>query len=193
MDLIGLSGYAGAGKDTVAEILGDLGWVRASFADQLRAAMYALDPMVTGTFLSDEPQSLVGMVDVLGWEGAKRHAVYGTEVRRLLQRFGTEVGRKQFGEDFWVERAMAALEPAGRYVFTDCRFQNEADAIRKAGGQVWRIERPGYGPINGHPSETSLDDYPFDAHIYNGSGLGDLADAVVLAYENREDPTVNLG
>jgi dephospho-CoA kinase len=39
--LIGLSGYAGAGKDEVAKILAECEWRRASFADPLRAALYA--------------------------------------------------------------------------------------------------------------------------------------------------------
>lgn len=170
-ELIGLSGYAGAGKDEVARILAPNGWQRASFADPLRAALYALNPMVIGPRLADEPQSLAAMVDVIGWEATKRHGTYGPDVRALLQRMGTEVGRNLFGQDFWVDQAMASLKEGGRYVFTDCRFPNEADAIRSRGGRVVRVVRAGVTAVNAHPSETALDGYDFDVYIVNDRSL----------------------
>jgi hypothetical protein len=178
MELIGLSGYAGAGKDEVARILKPHGWERASFADPLRAALYALDPVVdnprdAGSLIGAKLQSLV---DEYGWDNVKRT---NPEVRALLQRMGTEVGRDLFGADFWVDQAMASLEEGGRYVFTDCRFPNEADAIRSRGGEVWRVTRPGVTRVNQHPSETALDTYDFDRVVLNVGTLEDLAEAVL--------------
>ena len=91
---------------------------------------------------------------------------------------GTEVGRELFGENFWVEKAIASVPDGTRAVFTDCRFPNEADAVRELNGQVWRIERAGFGPINNHPSETSLDNYKFDQYINNDEKLESLEDKV---------------
>lgn len=55
------------------------------------------------------------------------------------------------------------VQVGGRVVLTDCRFPNEADAIRDAGGQIIRVNRPEF-PDDGdpHPSETALDRNPFD-------------------------------
>lgn len=173
VELIGLSGYAGAGKDEVAKILAPRGWERASFADPLRAALYALNPMVP-----PDGRPLRILVDIFGWDQVKRET---PEVRALLQRMGTEVGRNLFGQDFWVEQAMAAIERADgtQYVFTDCRFPNEAEAVRARGGRVWRVTRPGVTAVNAHPSETSLDTYRFDAVILNVGTLADLEETVL--------------
>lgn len=174
VELIGLSGYAGAGKDEVAKVLGDCAWRRASFADPLRAALYALNPIITG----DGAPRLRHHVDVHGWDYVKRNHF---EVRSLLQRMGTEVGRNLFGADFWVDQAFRGIERDGgtRYVFTDCRFENEAQAIRERGGRVWRVTRPGIEAVNAHPSETALDLYDFDSHIDNDGTLDDLHERVL--------------
>lgn len=60
------------------------------------------------------------------------------------------------------------------WIITDTRFQNEADAIKRKGGVVVRLERSGIKPINSHPSETGLDNYRFDYIIDNSSSLEDL-------------------
>jgi hypothetical protein len=168
--LIGLSGYAQAGKDTVGEILVEkFGFRRVGFADKLREFLYALNPAIP----LDGPASdrLASIVDQHGWEYAKTHY---TEVRKLLQRLGTDAGRAILGNNIWVEAAFKDLQEGGRYVFTDTRFTNEADAIRERNGKVFRISRPGYGPVNNHPSETALDNYKFQAHILNNRDIPSL-------------------
>jgi hypothetical protein len=87
---------------------------------------------------------------------------------------GTEVGRDMFGDNFWVDQALREVQDDDLAVFTDCRFPNEAQAIKDRGGVVWRVERPGFGPVNGHASETSLDDWDFDGIIQNNGTLDDL-------------------
>ena len=66
------------------------------------------------------------------------------------------------------------------WIITDTRFPNEAEAIKKAGGIVIRVNRPGVQPINPHPSETSLDDWGFDAVINNDSDVADIVHKVGL-------------
>ena len=176
--IVGLSGYAQSGKDSVAAILAECGFTRRAFADPLRAALYALDPLLA-TDAGNGPVRYSALIDRLGYESARK-TVFAPEIRRLLQRLGTEVGRDLFGEDFWVDQAMR-LDP-GHYVFTDCRFLNEAKAIVDAGGEVWRISRPGVGPVNDHISEVGLDDWPFDRRIANDGSLTDLAEKVHSAH-----------
>jgi hypothetical protein len=168
--IIGLSGYAQSGKDEIAKVLSEHGFERAAFADTLREALIALNPMAGyGLFLTD-------VVSMFGWEEAKRNY---PEVRRLLQRMGTEAGRNIFGEQIWVNKTLGKLDSQKHYIITDVRFQNEADAIRDLGGQMWRVVRPGHGPVNGHSSEVDLDNYVFDYVVENKGDLEELKTLVL--------------
>ena len=172
--LIGLSGYAGAGKDEAARVLVAAGWTRVSYADVLREFLVAVDPLVPTP--CGIPTRLSALVAQDGYEHAKR--TY-PEIRQLLQRLGTDAGRRILGENVWVEAALAAHEPLDRIVVTDCRFPNEADAIRARGGVVVRLDRPGCEPVNGHVSETALDGYAFDQVLVNDGTVTDLHLAVL--------------
>ena len=168
--IIGLSGYAQSGKDTVAELLClNYGYTRMSFAQPMRDAIYTLNPLVEGG------NRVADLVDEYGWDVAKANP----EVRRLLQVFGTEVGRKQFGENFWVQQAFDKIE-GNKIVFSDVRFPNEAHEIQQYGGQVWRINRHNHTPVNTHKSEHAMDNFMFKHVIYNDGTLDDLSDEVFM-------------
>lgn len=168
--IIGLTGYAQTGKDTGAGFLIQEGFERKAFADKLRESLYRLNPPVAleevddqcnaGTFFVRVQQ----IVDRLGWDVAK---VTYLEIRELLQRFGTEVGRDLYGTNFWVDIVMNSLNPDTNYVITDVRFPNEADAVKAAGGVVVRILRPGVEAVNGHSSDTSVDLITPDYYVFN--------------------------
>jgi hypothetical protein len=163
--IIGVSGYAQTGKDEISKIALEYGFERAAFADTLREALMALNPLIgVGVRVRD----FVGLV---GWEKAKRTS---PELRYLLQRMGTEAGREIFGENIWVNKTLGGLDPAKNYIITDVRYKNEAAAIRDLGGQMWRVVRPGTGPVNKHKSEVDLDDYTFDFTIKNNGDLDNL-------------------
>jgi hypothetical protein len=178
--VIGVSGYARSGKDTIAEHLNTLGYVRGSFADAIREAVYKLDPFITDPSL-EEPTKLSHIVDVLGWESAKAL----TEVRRLLQVFGTEVGRDMFGDNIWIDYLFDTLPDGAKVVIPDVRYPNEAKAIESMRGKVWRVEREGIKAINSHISDSALDDYPFSDILLNDGTVQDLYEKVD-ALLNRE-------
>ena len=163
--IIGLSGYARSGKDCLALTLIAHGFTRVAFADALREALYCLNPIVRDGV---RVQDLVNYID---WEATKNNY---PEVRNLLQRMGTEVGRELYGQNFWVERAFAKVQGRENVVFTDVRFPNEFDAVKSAGGQMWRINRPNITATNAHVSETALDGFPFDIVIDNDGTLEEL-------------------
>jgi hypothetical protein len=170
--IIGLSGYAQSGKDTVAEYLVEhYGYRRVAFADPIRTALYRLNPKVTIADMVGVPLSTA--VDGLGWENVKADS---QDVRELLQRMGTEVGREMFGSDFWVHQAFTnnKVFSDDKVVFTDVRFQNEYDQIKSYYGKVWRVERLGVGPANNHLSEHQLNNASFDGIITNNSTKDDL-------------------
>lgn len=174
--IIGLSGYARSGKNTVADMLGDE-YRQVSFAEPMREILYKLNPALPGSHtcggnvIASAAMRLQDTVLMYGWDGAKSTH---PEVRRLLQVLGTEVGREMFGQDFWVEQAMKDVDYEDKVVFTDVRFPNEAWAIRDMGGEVWRINREGVVAVNAHASENSLDNWKFDRIINNNGTLNDL-------------------
>ena len=170
---IGMSGYARSGKDTVADILHEeYGFGRVTLAAPLKEMVYTLNPWVDIDF--DCHVRYQDFVDDLGLHEAKNHP----EVRRLLQVYGTDVMRRQFGEDVWVDLAYSGKDPADHWVVTDCRFKNEANGIRNHGGFVVRVERPGVEPPNLHPSEVDLLDYDFDFYLDNSGTLEELEASV---------------
>lgn len=197
--LIGMIGRRRSGKDTFAKTLvEELDFRRVAFADPLRDAALALDPIVGPTSLPGDLvpsyHRLSEVIDTLGWEVAKDFA---PEVRRILQALGTDAIRK-LDDEFWVRIAMERVGDlqtgmthsgwSGRVVrsfdghsvvVTDCRFPNEAEAIRQAGGVIVRVERPGATEAaeeDLHASETALDDYPEDYVVPNTGTLEDLAE-----------------
>ena len=198
MRLVGLSGYARSGKDEAAKVLVEAGWERIAFADKLRQMLYEINPIikherqfnevlahqdeeVVSVFYSDNVVRLQTIIDYYGWDGYKS-TPYGEEIRALLQRLGTEGGRKTLWDSIWVDAALNDLKQDGLYVVTDCRFPNEAGAIKDRGGMVVRITRAGVGPANSHASETSLDDWKFDSFIRNDGSLEEFHDKVRRAF-----------
>lgn len=175
-EIIGLVGYARSGKDSVAEVLAEYGFERISFADAIRNALYTLDPYVTGTSGLRVSQ----LVDTLGWDVVK---VQYPEIRRLLQVFGTEVAREQWSDSFWVDLGFAQMKPEGRYVITDVRFPNEAEAVRQHGGELWRVDRPGIGPVNAHASDNHISTITVYGIIQNNGTLYDLREKVKSSWQ----------
>lgn len=171
--LIGVTGRAQHGKDTIGAILGEVGYKRLSFADGVREVALAIDPLVAIDVLDDthtESLRLSEVVGVHGWEVAKSWA----EVRRLLQAIGTEGIRDIVDEDCWVKvlaRKLDALPFDQKVVITDVRFPNEAQFLRQVGGEVWRVVR--YNRVRGEGSDHFLEpfdnglgtDHPSEAHV----------------------------
>ena len=164
--LVGLTGFAGVGKDTAAAALA--GWRRAAFADLLRTGLLALDPYIVSGFSSTRLSCLIAMH---GWDGAKRDF---PDVRRLMQRFGTEAGRDLHGADVWVDALFRTVTPGERVVIADVRFPNEYKAIRDRGGLIVRIVRPGIEAVNDHVSEHAIDGFVPDAIINNDGTVAEL-------------------
>lgn len=167
--IIGFCGLAGAGKDTAAAHLVERhGYRRIAFADPMRVALERLDPFVQ---IGAAHLRLSHIVAARGWHEAKKEP----DVRRLLQRFGTEVGREMMGEDVWVDMALRGVAPGDRVAITDVRFPNEAAAVRRLGGIVVEVQRPGAGlagSTGAHASEAMA--FERDHVLVNDGELADL-------------------
>jgi hypothetical protein len=180
--IIGLNGYAQAGKDTAGDYMVEgLGFVGAAYADKLRDLMTQADPWVQwgSTWVRWNEA-----VRLIGYERAKKE----TNGRDILVNLGHGV-RNVLGQDTWVDAAMSDVIPTRDYVFTDVRYPNEALAIKNAGGEVWRIWRPGNGPALdefGDPfiSEVLLEDWIFDYEMANDGSILDLKHKVYAAVQD---------
>jgi len=163
--VIGLNGYARSGKDTVADYMVEqYGFEKVSFAAPLKDMLLTLNPQVgvRWTWRGPKPVYLDDVYVEYGTEEAVKASKYGEEIRHLWQKLGTECVRK-YDDMFWVRAAFTKLtSDDGRYVFTDVRFPNEADAINQLEGiegydaAIWEVHRTGIGPANGHASESHV-------------------------------------
>lgn len=167
---IGLIGYAGSGKDTVADHLVRHGFARVAFADPVRDVLLSINPLVTRDGLR-----LRDVVEAQGWDRAKREI---PEVRVLLQGLGVGV-RDALGESVWLDHALQRLDALrGPVVVTDVRYRNEALALRSRNFLLAWVQRPGVGPANAHPSETGIPVELADAVLLNDGDIPELHEAV---------------
>lgn len=173
VDIVAFCGAAGSGKDTAAHALDDYTQVR--FAEPVYAGLLAMDPLIDfcrvngAIYLSD-------ITKEEGWDRAKEY----TEVRRLLQKYGTEAGRDIHGQNCWVDickkKIHQLLSEGKRVKVTDCRFTNEAMMLRNRGAAVIRIAGPSRreGVITSHSSEAGIPDEFVDYHIENNGTIEQL-------------------
>lgn len=207
MEIIGLSGYARSGKDETAKVLvEEFGFQQVAFADKLREMLYQLNPLVsvvdatlnvrtihgTKRLMQSEgqpstvsiPVYVQDVIDKHTWDGYKE-TQYGAEIRRLLQRLGTEAGRQTLWDSIWIDAAFAGLPEDAKVVVSDARFFNEFDAIRSRGGYIWRVDREGVGPANNHASELEAVDYPhFSLFLKNNGTLEQFREMVRTEYRS---------
>lgn len=155
--IIGLTGFAGSGKDTAAQFLDEALSARQkkvrrmAFADPIRAGLNAMGvPMHYMTERSLKETAVPGFS--------------GASYRKLAQTLGTEWGRVHMGRDFWVnlvEQRLLALADLHRMpqvlIMTDVRFQSEADWIKLNGGILVHVQRPDIAPVRAHESEQLVE------------------------------------
>ncbi|MFJ9646718.1 hypothetical protein [Streptomyces sp. NPDC101206] len=177
---IALIGRARSGKDSVAAaLIRRHQYTRVAFADPLREVVLAADPIVAyeGSGYGPLPVRLSAVVRRYGWEKAKDDFA---EVRRALQGVGQAVRDQEAG--FWLGLALDKVTVADTWrlpvVVTDCRYPNEADALKSRGFTLVRVLRPGYSDAPAtHESETALDQIPTDLTVSNTGSLADLGAA----------------
>jgi len=135
MIIVGVTGYARAGKDSVADrLIARHGFKKMSFAGPLKEVLLKMDPILGMNPM--QPGHTVSLSEALkrfgGEDGVKK---LFPEYRRLLQKLGTE-GIRAIDQEFWIKAAakmIMAEENEARLVFTDCRFPNEGRSILEAG------------------------------------------------------------
>ena len=150
--LIAFTGAAGAGKSTAADALVEEGWVRVKFADPLKNMMRAF---YKSCGLEDSAYIEARI------EGAMKEEpdpfLKGRTPRHAMQTLGTEWGRDCVHRNLWVEawsqKVMNMFDRELDVVVDDCRFENEALAVRALGGHIVEITGRDKGLGKGHASE----------------------------------------
>ena len=140
--IIGVCGFIGSGKDTIADYLVNVhGFRRESFANTLKdavAAVFGWDRvMLEGR--TKEAREWREQVDPW-W--AERLNIPNLTPRWVLQQWGTEVCRRGFHDDIWIASVENKLRRSkDNIVISDCRFPNEIASIKNAGGSIVRVDR----------------------------------------------------
>lgn len=192
MLIVGLTGRAGAGKDTAADILCEqFDAARFAFADRLKAeaaAAFRVDArLFSRRDLKEAPIRQLALSRCtepafVAFAGRELGMLGPLKPRTIMQVWGD--WRRGQDRDYFVRPAYEARRYAlatGRAVMvvTDVRFANEAQWVADHGGVLWKIERAGLPPVNSHQSEWSIRELRADAVIRNDGSLDELRRAVV--------------
>jgi hypothetical protein len=140
--VVGLHGPERSGKDTAAAVfVRRYGWAHVKFADGVYLEAHQLYPELAGVADEDKDRPLK-------WLG-------GRSKRDIL----IEIGQSRRGQDpdywvkAWIERVRAENAAGRAVVCSDVRMDNEAAAIRRLGGLIVAVSRPGVG-FRGGPTST---------------------------------------
>lgn len=138
--IIGLTGFAGQGKNTVASIIEKNGenWETISFAMILKdatAILFGWDrKMLEG--IDEESRKIREIPDEYWSQKFGRPF----SPRTALQELGTNLIRTHWLPDFWVATIERYIKNSKKNILVaDCRFPNEVKAIKEMGGEVWLI------------------------------------------------------
>jgi hypothetical protein len=140
--IIGIAGFQGSGKDTIADYLCNIyGFKRDSFAATLKDAVAAVFGWDRELLEGRTKESRAWRETVDAW-WANRLNMPNLTPRLVLQKWGTEVARSAWHDDTWIASLENKLVKAHNdIVITDVRFPNEIQAVRNAGGVVIRVVR----------------------------------------------------
>ena len=140
--IVGLVGFIGAGKGTVADLLVERhGFFKESYANSLKDACSIIFGWDRQMLEGATPESRAWREQPDEWWSEKLGREFSP--RLALQLMGTEAGRDVFHPDLWVHTVMRRCEqaPWNNYVIADVRFPNEINAIVNSGGKVIRVRR----------------------------------------------------
>lgn len=182
MNIVGITGSAGSGKDTLADMIKSDGWERFAYADALKH--------ICMDYLG------LSYNDAYTQEGkTKFNEFWGMTNREILQKVGTDAMRNGFCKDVWIKIAelklKEMLDSGKKVIVTDVRFDNEAELIESLGGCVAKIVR-NVNILNNaeqsHVSEKGISDDLISFVIQNNLSKEDLKtefNVKLLEFENK--------
>lgn len=158
--IVGIAGRAGAGKDTVAQLIKEEypNYYQMAFAQPIKDMLSMIDVDCVTRETKELP--------IPG---------FGISPRRMAQTLGTEWGRA-LHPDFWLIVAEREMYSRGtsNFVFSDVRFENEADFIRRKGGLIIHIKCDDAPAVEAHVSEKGIAVKLADYIVVNNGTIEDL-------------------
>jgi hypothetical protein len=193
MSIIGICGFQGSGKDTLADILvTKYGYTKLSFAGVLKDIVAILFDWDRDLVEGSTPESRKWRETIDPWWAEKLNMPNLTP-RLILQLIGTDVFRNHFHSNIWVTCVERKLKKYPKVVITDCRFPNEIQVLRDNGAKIIKIFRNEIPqlytdikldkiepPKDLHPSEWKWIKSDEDLIIMNNSTIEDLEEKIKL-------------
>lgn len=195
LKVIGLTGYKGHGKSTVARLLvRDYGYTQLSYGTAVKAMARRINPVVgmnrdtMGEIrLSEAIEDFPNEIDL------KTHV---PEYRRFIQYLATE-GIRHITPNYWVDaldKELGILAEKGitKFVIDDVRFPNETklitaeflgDNFHRTG--LWHVFNPKIESETIHESESHVGNLGETFLVQNDGSFEDLSSKIEQAMEGR--------
>ena len=161
MNIIGISGKKGSGKDTFAKLLQNQ--LELATCKTVKIDSFAANLKYCCALISGQPNYVFHNQNMKD----NKACFLNLTNRELMQKFGDLT--RSLDKDIWIKSLFSKYldNPPEYLIVSDVRFKNEAAHINKLGGILIRIESDRVKE-NYHISETELDNYPnFDLEITN--------------------------
>lgn len=174
--LIGITGHKFSGKSTVANLLLlALNYEVDSFARPLKEIVCALSGCTMGQLEDyDFKENVIVPEHLWAFCANEKH-----NYRSLLQGMGDYLRSKN--PDIFIDSVFVG--DTSNIIISDCRFPNEAEAIKKRGGIIIKVVRDGIATDDTHQSETKIDEIEPDYVFVNNKSLKELRGAVSAIVE----------
>lgn len=140
MNIIGVTGFKGSGKDTVGQFFEQHGYTVISFADSLKDCVSVVFGWDRTMLEGRSPKSRKWREENDPW-WAEKLGVDFFSPRLAMTRFGTDIMRQYFHDDIWIINTERKINQHERVIITDVRFPNEMALIKRLGGKSIRVRR----------------------------------------------------
>jgi hypothetical protein len=154
MKIIGIIGAIGSGKDTIAEYL-----IETQHFDKYAFASKVKD--VACVVFGWNREMMEGLTPKSRKWREEVDEYWGITPREAMQKIGTEMFRKHIDDQIWIKALIREIQyksNSRRIVITDCRFENEIQAVKDMGGKIIYVQR-GNEPEWAHKSIKAFEDY----------------------------------
>jgi hypothetical protein len=193
--IIGLAGYKGTGKSTVANRIKDI-LTTENPERETHIVSFAMPLKVFLAAVTQEPVSFWNTPEFK--EQPAPEPFVGYTRREAMQNFGLAMRSKEgFGSAFWVNLAMRLIEgelEKCNIIIDDVRFPNEVEMIEDVGGGIFWLEAG--KESDGHATEQNIEDlcYSTVSNMHDTKDFGSAAAKEVMfamkEFINHKDDSV---